>query len=124
MPQGYDTAPAFRRLQIPDDLVWKEGRFAHQGLAVDALVDSGGGILSIATGGGKTKTALIACTEIQNRDLSHLCVAVLVPSRPLADQWTSDIQDFGIDPVILTGSVNPVARREEFTTAFDSFRDR
>ena len=71
LPPGYDTAPVFRRLQIPDDLIWKEGRFAHQGLAVDALdVDSNGGILSIATGGGKTKTALIACTEIQNRDAS------------------------------------------------------
>ena len=113
LPPGYDTAPVFRRLQIPDDLIWKEGRFAHQGLAVDALVDSNGGILSIATGGGKTKTALIACTEIQNRDASHLCVVVLVPSLPLANQWASDIQDFGIDPVVLTGSVDRAARREE-----------
>ena len=113
LPPGYETAPTFRKLQIPDDLIWREGRFAHQGLAVDAVVDSGGGILSIATGGGKTKTALIACTEIQNRDVSHLCVVVLVPSLPLANQWASDIQDFGIDPVVLTGSVDRAARREE-----------
>ena len=113
LPPGYDTAPAVRRLRIPEGLMWREGRFAHQGAAVDAVVDNGGGILSIATGGGKTKTALIACTEIQNSLQRHLCVVVLVPSLPLANQWASDIEDFGIDPVNLTGQTAPHTRREE-----------
>ena len=113
LPPGYETAPTVRRLRIPDGLMWREGRFAHQGAAVDAVVDNGGGILSIATGGGKTKTALIACAEIQNSLQRHLCVVVLVPSLPLANQWASDIEDFGIDPVNLTGQTAPHTRREE-----------
>ena len=113
LPPGYDAAPTVRRLRIPEGLMWREGRFAHQEAAVDAVVDNGGGILSIATGGGKTKTALIACTEIQNSLQRHLCVVVLVPSLPLSNQWASDIEDFGIDPVNLTGRTTPHTRREE-----------
>ena len=113
LPPGYDSAPIIRRLRVPTGLIWRKGRFAHQGDAVDAVVGNGGGILSIATGGGKTKTALIACTEIQNHFPRHLCIVVLVPSLPLANQWASDIQDFGIDTAVLTGSVAPAIRREE-----------
>ena len=113
LPQGYDTAPIFHRLQIPESLVWREGRFAHQGPAVDAVIEHDGGILSIATGGGKTRTALIACTEIQHFHTSHLCIVVLVPSLPLARQWAYDIAEFGLDPVVMTGDLSPDARRQE-----------
>ena len=121
LPQGYDAGPIFRRLQIPESLVWREGRFAHQGFAVDAVIEHGGGILSIATGGGKTKTALIACSEIQRRHTSHLCVVVLVPSLPLARQWASDIVDFGLDPVVMTGDLNSDARRQELQRLLIAF---
>ena len=113
LPQGHIEAPICHRLQIPDSLVWREGRFAHQGLAVDAIIKHDGGILSIATGGGKTKASLIACTEIQRSHSSHLCVLVLVPSLPLASQWASDIVAFGLDPVVMTGEMNPDRRRAE-----------
>ena len=70
------------RLSIPESLVWREGRFAHQGIAVDSLLEHAGGILAIATGGGKTKTALVAATEMQDRRPGHLCLVVLAPTRP------------------------------------------
>ena len=107
LPQGYDTALNLHRLQIPESLMWREGRFAHQGAAVDAVIKHDGGILSIATGGGKTRTALIACTEIQHLHASHLCVVVLVPSLPLAQQWARDIAEFGLDSVAMTGDLTP-----------------
>ena len=112
LPHNYSEAPISQRLRVPDWLEWREGTFAHQGPAVDAVIEHGGGILSIATGGGKTKTALIASTEIQDDRDGHLCVVILAPSKPLIRQWASDVRDFGLEPVVLTG-MDPVKRLEE-----------
>ena len=100
------------RLVIPESLVWREGRFAHQGIAVDSLLEHEGGILAIATGGGKTKTALIAATEMQALRVRHFCVVVLAPTRPLIRQWSSDIRMFGVEPTVLSG-MSPNNRRQE-----------
>ena len=100
------------RLAIPESLVWREGRFAHQGIAVDSLLAHEGGILAIATGGGKTKTALIAATEMQALRSRHFCVVVLAPTRPLIRQWTSDIRTFGVEPTVLSG-MSPNNRKQE-----------
>ena len=112
LPRGYTTEPISHRLRVPDWLEWRGGTFAHQGPAVDALLERGGGILSIATGGGKTKTALIASTAIQRDHDGHLCVVILAPSRPLIRQWATDVRDFDMEPVVLTG-MNPLQRLEE-----------
>ena len=112
LPHGYTAEPISHRLRVPDWLEWREGSFAHQGPAVDAVVERGGGILSIATGGGKTKTALIASTEIQRDCDGPLCVVILAPSRPLIRQWAADVREFDVEPVVLTG-MNPVNRMEE-----------
>ena len=103
LPPGYRPACIDHRLRIPESLIWREGRFAHQGSAVDALVKHGGGILSMATGSGKTRTALIAISEIQDRQASHFCVVILAPTRPLIRQWAEDIRAFGIEPIVLSG---------------------
>lgn len=112
LPHGYSSAPVYRRLQIPASLTWRDGRFAHQGPAVDAILEHGGGILSIATGGGKTRTALIAAAETQDLEGTHLCVVILAPSRPLVSQWAADVREFNLEPVILTGMA-PTTRRQE-----------
>lgn len=113
LPPGVTEPPISHRLQIPVDLEWRTGRYAHQGHAVDALLDKKqGGILSVATGGGKTRTALIAATEMQNEASQHLCVVILAPTRPLIRQWREDIREFGIDPITLIG-MNAKTRRTE-----------
>ncbi len=126
LPIGYTVAPARNRLNVPQNLKWREGRFAHQGLAVDAILAHGGGILSIATGGGKTRTALIAATELQNLSSGHICIVVIVPTTPLLRQWTDDVQEFGIMPVVLSG-MSPHKRSEELarlSIAFGSDQPR
>lgn len=88
-------------LRIPPTLEWRGGPYGHQGRAVDAYLKAGGhGVLQIATGGGKTKTALIAATEIQENHRGPMLVVVLVPSRPLMLQWAEDVRDFGIEPAV------------------------
>ena len=121
LPEGLTAEPTSHRLRVPDWLKWREGRFAHQGPAVDAVLERGGGILSIATGGGKTKTALIASTAIQDDYQGHLCVVIIAPSRPLIMQWAAEIRDFDMEPAVLTG-MNPLKRLEELDRLSIAFR--
>ena len=121
LPQGRDLVPASYRLKIPADLIWREGRFAHQGPAVDALIANNGGIVSVATGGGKTRIALLASTLMQDREARHVCIVVLAPTRPLLRQWREDIRGFGIEPVVLTG-MNKTERSQEFARVEAAFQ--
>ena len=126
LPPGYRSVRVDHRLKIPETLIWQEGRFAHQGAAVDALIENGGGILSMATGSGKTCTALIATSEIQDRQTKHLCVVVLAPSRPLIRQWAEAIRNFGIEPIVLSGIRREKRQREleHISVAFTSLDSR
>ena len=121
LPSGYDFAPIHHRLRIPPHLIWREGRFAHQGPAVDALMANDGGIVSVATGGGKTRIALIAGVQLQDNAARHLCVVILSPTRPLVRQWTDDIRGFGIEPIVLTG-MNKAQRDHELARAEVAFQ--
>jgi superfamily II DNA or RNA helicase len=88
-------------LSIPDHLEWRTGPYKHQGLAVEEyLAANGRGVLAIATGGGKTRTSLIAATELQDRHDGPMLIVVLVPSRPLMLQWSQELIEFGVIPVL------------------------
>ena len=100
-------------LGIPEGLEWRTGQYAHQGEAVDAFLQADGrGVLAIATGGGKTRTALIASVQAQHQHPGSMLVIVLVPSRPLLQQWADDIRAFGISP-ILPGTAHGLERRRQ-----------
>ncbi len=88
------------RLQIPDWLKWRTGPYAHQGEAVDSWetgTDPEHGTIAMATGSGKTLTALVCATRAQDRlgDRPFL-VVVSAPSIPLVIQWRDEIAKFGI----------------------------
>ena len=84
-------------LSIPPGLQWQSGPFAHQGRAVAAWEAAGGkGLLSMATGSGKTVTSLI-CTARMQDSCSPLLVVVAAPYRPLVEQWAAEVRDFGVE---------------------------
>jgi superfamily II DNA or RNA helicase len=113
LPPGmhaYSATPS--RLSIPQWLDWHRPPYSHQAAAIAQLEAAGGsGILSIATGGGKTRTSLVAVTRLQERDHRPMLLVVLVPSTPLAMQWQEDVRDFGVEPRLLSGS-SPADRNE------------
>lgn len=89
-----------RRLRIPAGLKWQDGRYAHQGAAVNAWESQETpkrGTISMATGAGKTVTALICATRLQDQlgSLPFLIV-ISAPSIPLVMQWRDAVSDFGI----------------------------
>ena len=104
-------------LSIPSHLNYESGDFAHQGEAVRAWEAAGRrGILEMATGSGKTITAMICAARLQD-EASGLIVVVSAPYRPLIEQWCDEIRLFGVDPVNLTAAGGPLARSREIAQA-------
>ena len=91
-----------RKFHIPDYLRYEDGPFGHQGKAVAAWCKSGyRGILEMATGSGKTITAMICAYRLYESD-KPLLIVVSAPYVPLIEQWCDEIVPFGLDPINLT----------------------
>lgn len=57
------------------------------------------GLLEMATGTGKTKTALTASVRLFERE-KRLAVIMTVPYQHLVDQWDTECQEFGYRPIL------------------------
>lgn len=85
----------------PPHLVWETGPYSHQGEAVCKWETSGRrGILAMATGAGKTVTALIGAWRLW-RELRRLVLIVAAPTLPLVRQWAYECEQFGLAPYIV-----------------------
>lgn len=132
--RGRGPAP---RLEIPSWLVWKTGRYAHQKEAVDAWEthavcsvstaamgepEPERGTLAMATGAGKTLTALICAARAQDRlpAGSAFAVVVAAPSRPLLLQWKDEISKFGVTAETPTLSPSTNASLTAFLRGLDA----
>ena len=99
--------PAF---SIPSYLEYRLGPFKHQGEAVDAWHSAGRrGVLEMATGSGKTITAMIAAHRL-HKDVGSLLIVVAAPYVPLVQQWCDEIRPFGINPIDLSTQSGQEAR--------------
>jgi DNA phosphorothioation system restriction enzyme len=107
-PSGHDNAlespinaAADRgaRLAIPNGLTVRD----YQRKAVEAwLGQRGRGILKMATGTGKTKTAMFAASQLGQvlggREQA-LVLLIIAPLQHLVDQWITEVETFGVRPV-------------------------
>ncbi|MFT4806051.1 MAG: superfamily II DNA or RNA helicase/HKD family nuclease [Psychroserpens sp.] len=90
-------------LCIPEWLNYRSGEYEHQGAAVDAwLSNENRGIMSIATGGGKTLTSLTSVSIALNK-IKKALIVIAVPTKPLIKQWASDVENFNIVPLETAG---------------------
>lgn len=104
LPPGVPHRPGAKRLKVPDWLDWENPPYEHQAQAIAALEARDlTGIIAMATGGGKTKTSLVAATRLQDRESDPLLLAIMVPTKTLAFQWADEVRDFGVEPHVLTG---------------------
>jgi superfamily II DNA or RNA helicase len=103
------------RLRVPRDLVWEHGPFGHQAQAVDAWEAADRqGLLAMATGSGKTVTALICATRLLER-ATPLFVVIAAPYRPLVEQWRAEVREFSVTPLathVMAGTDRDAAVRE------------
>ena len=109
-------------LKVPDWLNYSDPPYSHQGEAVKSWQRNGyRGILSIATGGGKTLTSLVAATLL-NQEVKKLLLVISLPTKPLLRQWIKDVEHFGVVPVsaynksheVFSGEVKESIRRLKF----------
>jgi superfamily II DNA or RNA helicase len=91
-----DDRPA--RLAIPNDITVR----GYQREAVEAwLAQRGRGILKMATGTGKTKTAMFAACQLAKTLTSReqpLVLLIVAPLQHLVDQWIDEVESFGVRP--------------------------
>jgi superfamily II DNA or RNA helicase len=93
-------APSRVNFQPPAGLVWETGTYAHQGQAIFAWENaSRRGILAMATGAGKTITALVAAWRLY-REVRKLLIVIVAPTRPLVSQWADEVRRFGLEPYV------------------------
>ena len=101
------------RFAIPPGLLYEDKPFAHQGQAVQAWCDAGyGGVLEMATGSGKTITAMI-CAHRLYQAQNPLLIVVSAPYIPLIQQWCEEIKSFGISPINLSQASGARGRAEK-----------
>lgn len=111
LPPGLRHRPGSKRLSIPDWLDWQNPPYEHQADAIAAIEARNlTGIVAMATGGGKTKTSLVAITRLQDREQDPILLVILVPTKTLAFQWADELRAFGVEPYVLTGP-SPAQRR-------------
>jgi len=87
------------RLAIPPGLTVRD----YQRKAVEAWLGyRGRGILKMATGTGKTKTAMFAACQLaqvlRNRE-QPLVLLIIAPLQHLVDQWITEVESFGVRPI-------------------------
>ena len=100
---------------IPSYLRFEDGPFEHQGKAITAWCEAGyQGILEMATGSGKTITAMI-CAHRLYEIHKPLLIVVAAPYIPLIQQWCDEISPFGLKAVNLTTFSGAKAQAHELS---------
>ena len=79
----------------------------HQRDALTGWQGTGGGtgILALATGAGKTFTAIYGAVKLFE-NFGNLCCLISVPYQNLADQWIENLQKFNIEAIACFRSSN------------------
>lgn len=62
------------------------------------------GIFDMATGTGKTLTALGACIRLYN-NVDHLAIVIICPYTHLVEQWVEDLENYSFNPIVGYGSM-------------------
>jgi DNA phosphorothioation system restriction enzyme len=82
--------------------------------------NNGQGLYEMATGTGKTLTALSTAAKLAEH-LSSLAIVIVCPYTHLVDQWVKDIKKFNMDPVVAYKSKSLWENRlSEEVTAFNT----
>lgn len=79
------------------------------------------GIFDMATGTGKTFTALAATTSLYEKLKGHLAVIIICPYQHLVEQWRESIVLFGMKPIVCYSDSPQKKWRERLQNAVTSF---
>lgn len=108
---GFSAARSLSGPRLPDNLKLRD----YQDEAIENwLAAKGRGVLALATGMGKTITALAASVRLCESSIdreSSLLILVVVPSLDLIRQWEEAASWFGFRPAVCHGGLSSEDRR-------------
>ena len=116
-----DTIPQVERpctfFRIPSYIDF----YDYQKDAMENWIKAGGcGIFDMATGAGKTYTALGAITKLSQLLNENIAVIIVAPYQHLVEQWVEDLTKFNVTPIIAY-SYPGQKWREQFKTAVNAY---
>lgn len=79
------------------------------------------GIFDMATGTGKTYTALAAIAELFTSVKKRLAVIIVCPFQHLVEQWKKDIEQFGMKPIVCYSSSSQKDWKSRLKTSVTGF---
>lgn len=111
--QKYKKSKIDYRLEKKEDVIWikkpayLDSLYDYQKEAIENWEKNKfRGIFDMATGTGKTLTALGGLSVLANRLQNKLGIVVICPYQHLVEQWVEDIKACGVDPIICYSSYN------------------
>ena len=94
----------------------------YQEEAISSWKDHGyRGIYDMATGTGKTYTALASVVSLSNELVQKLAVVIVCPYMHLVEQWKDDIEAFGLTPIVCHSGSKQRNWKERVKTKVDAF---
>ena len=103
-------APFNFEFEIPNWIKYESGSFEHQGKAVEAwCAYNFRGVLEMATGSGKTISAMISAYKVYQKT-KPLLIVVAAPYIPLINQWCGEIGQFNVKTTNMAEANNAAAR--------------
>ena len=85
------------------------------------ISNSACGIFDMATGTGKTYTALGAITKLSNILDENIAVVIVAPYQHLVEQWVEDIKLFNVNPIVAY-SYSGSKWRSYFSNAVNAYK--
>ena len=103
---------------LPDDFKIRE----YQNSAIHIWEEKGfRGIYDMATGTGKTLTALASIEYLYRKNRERLAIIIVCPYQHLVEQWVEDIVRFGIQPIIGYSASSQKKKKKNLEQAVRSF---
>ena len=107
-----ESATSFEKVNdemvVPVEIIHFPSRLVlhdYQEDAIDAWFSHGGkGILEMATGAGKTFTALSAMAKVYENCGGPLAILIVAPYIHLVEQWSEEASKFGLSPICCFGN--------------------
>lgn len=107
------------RLRIPSSISLRD----YQVDAIDKWQANGYcGVFDMATGTGKTITALSAATRLFESLSGNLAIVIIAPYQHLVEQWKDVVSLFGIKPVVCYSTSSQTNWRSRVKTLVNGFR--
>ncbi len=110
--EKYNTKPESIFFKSPE---WFVARPYQQEAVDNWIANNYQGVFDMATGTGKTKTALYALEQLYNaKPDDGIFTIIVAPQKHLVDQWGSEVEQFGVVPIIGHSDISTGSWKEKF----------